>query len=255
MDTSKVGFSCISSNAKPEQWAHGLKEMGFSAWEYVADGDDALSPERLSLLQSVKDSTQLTITVHAPFSDLNFASLRAGVWELSIQSVVDTMKALSDISEMITVHPGHLSPYAMGKPDMAKQRLIDAMKRLGAAAGEHGFRVGLENMPEFQFIFGRTRDEIEEVLGAVDSEHVGMTLDVGHANTTKTLTDFLGCDYIVHAHIHDNYGDHDSHLTIGEGNIDWKRVMDSLSKRSIKMIVEAHTVESGVASLNFLRSL
>jgi len=31
--------------------------------------------------------------------------------------------------------------------------------------------------------------------------------------------------------------------------------MDSLSKRSIKMIVEAHTIESGVASLRFLRSL
>ncbi|MHC1588711.1 MAG: sugar phosphate isomerase/epimerase family protein [Methermicoccaceae archaeon] len=255
MDVSMVGLSCIESNAEPEDWAFELADMGFSAWEYVADGDEALGDERLSLLRNVKESTHLTITVHAPFSDLNFASLRQKIWEASVEAVVDTMSRLSDISEMITVHPGHLSPYAMGKPDMAKQRLIDAMRRVSAAAAEYGFTVGLENMPEFKFIFCRTRDEMEEVLDAVRSSHLGMTLDVGHANTTHTLDDFLSCEHIVHAHIHDNLGDHDAHLTIGKGNIDWKRVMNSLTKRRIRMIIEAHTVESGAASLKFLRSL
>lgn len=251
MDTSRIGFSCISSVVEPFEWAYGLEEMGFSAWEYVADGDDALTPRRLSLLRDVRDTTSLTITVHAPFSDLNLASLIHRIWEHSVQAIMDTMRLTSDVSEMITVHPGHLSPYAMGRADIAKQRLMEAIERLGRAAEEYGFTLGLENMPEFKYVFCRRRDEMEEVIG----EHVGITLDVGHANTTKTLDDFLGSERIVHAHIHDNMGDHDSHLTIGEGNIDWKRTMSSLLERDITMIIEARSLESGAASLEFLRSL
>ncbi|HIH69208.1 sugar phosphate isomerase/epimerase family protein [Methermicoccus shengliensis] len=255
MDTSRIGFSCISSLADPSAWVYGLEELGFSAWEYVADGDDALIPQRLSLLRDVRDTTSLTITVHAPFSDLNMASLIHRIWEDSVEAIMETMRLTAELSEMITVHPGHLSPYAMGRVDLAKQRLIEALERLSGAAEEYGFTLGVENMPEFKYVFCRTRDEVEEVIEAVDSPHLGITLDVGHANTTGTLDDFLRSEHIVHAHIHDNMKDHDSHLTIGEGSIEWGAVMDSLLGRNITMIIEARTLESGAASLEFLRSL
>lgn len=62
-------------------------------------------------------------------------------------------------------------------------------------------------------------------LRGIPTKHVGMCLDIGHANIFhETRNDFLGymdrlsADVpIIHIHAHENFGDRDSHLTLFTG--------------------------------------
>lgn len=82
-------------------------------------------------------------------------------------------------------------------------------------------------------------------LKDVDIEHVGMCLDVGHANLThSTHNDYLKfvdrlnpVIPIIHVHLHENYGDRDSHLTVftgpsGKDDLGIRELMIRLKKRN-----------------------
>ena len=67
-----------------------------------------------------------------------------------------------------------------------------------------------------------------DVLEGVHDPRLRICLDVGHAHVSseipveewvQALAPFLG-----HIHVHDNCGDHDWHLPLGEGNIDWEHL-------------------------------
>ncbi len=90
---------------------------------------------------------------------------------------------------------------------------------------EMGIRLSIENttftVPEdFNKLFTILRNQKQKAIG-----HVGMCLDLGHAN----LCDSTHNDYlkfmdrldkevpIIHVHLHENYGDEDSHLPLLTG--------------------------------------
>ena len=63
------------------------------------------------------------------------------------------------------------------------------------------------------------------------SNDLYMTLDVGHANHVGYSADDMIFDCIKHVHMHDNFGDDDAHLPLGEGSIDLKRVVNNLESK------------------------
>jgi sugar phosphate isomerase/epimerase len=57
-------------------WVTGIEECGYSGWEIVADGNYRLdNPDNYRAIKDVIASTNLGITVHAPYGDLNLATL------------------------------------------------------------------------------------------------------------------------------------------------------------------------------------
>ena len=56
-------------------------------------------------------------------------------------------------------------------------------------------------------------------------------------------------------HIHDNEGEKDQHLTIGDGNIDMGACIKNLSKYGGKYIIESKSLESAVESQDRLNRL
>jgi sugar phosphate isomerase/epimerase len=63
-------------------------------------------------------------------------------------------------------------------------------------------------------------------------ENVGITLDTGHANTIGSPVNFYDRvrDKVWNIHMHDNSGEKDDHLPLGEGNIDFKAFMKRLKE-------------------------
>ena len=55
-------------------------------------------------------------------------------------------------------------------------------------------------------------------------------------------------DRIVNVHIHDNNGERDQHLTIGDGNIDYVDVFSKLSSYQGNFVIEARDLESAIES-------
>jgi sugar phosphate isomerase/epimerase len=57
-----------------------LKDPGFQGWEAFAEGPQTLDSDTISLIDHLRFSYDLEISVHAPFSDLNIASLNQPIW-------------------------------------------------------------------------------------------------------------------------------------------------------------------------------
>ena len=97
-----------------------------------------------------------------------------------------------------------------------------------------------------------TADDLVSYMKKYDSPHLGVCLDVGHANLKekgeehpesevpaawaiaglpvrweKNIAEKLQ-PYVVNCHIHDNCGVGDDHNLTGEGNIDWRRIVPLL---------------------------
>jgi sugar phosphate isomerase/epimerase len=86
---------------------------------------------------------------------------------------------------------------------------------------------------------------------------MGMTLDVAHAHLQGETYEFMRRfgDRIRHIHVSDNHGAGDLHLPVGDGSIDWGRVVSSARGAGFSgwLVVESYSdVE---ASLDRLRVL
>ena len=102
---------------------------------------------------------------------------------------------------------------------------VEAIKPLIQQTAEAGLQLAIENTPyhspeDFNELFARLRK-----LDSISTAHVGMCLDLGHANLCATTrNDFLKFFDrldpqlpLIHLHLHENWGDRDSHLPLFTG--------------------------------------
>ncbi len=109
--------------------------------------------------------------------------------------------------------------------DAGPDAFVDALRTTLLQTAEAGIRLALENTvytgPEdFNAFFAALRARRE-----LPSEHVGMCLDLGHANLYGAYRNDY-CRYLdnldvavplIHLHLHENFGDRDSHLPLFTG--------------------------------------
>ena len=128
--------------------------------------------------------------------------------------------------------------------EQGAEAFVEAIVPLVRRTAEAGLQLAIENTPDhspeqFNELFAciRARDSVK-------TSHVGMCLDVGHANLcSATRNDYLAfydrLDRrvpIIHLHFHENWGDADSHLPLFTGpasrdDSGIRRLMDRLSQR------------------------
>ena len=252
----EVSFSSLALVNNPFDWAYDLEELGFSGWEVVSEGKQQLNDSTLSEIKNIIETTNLTLTLHLPFSDLNLASLNLPIWKETIRQLCKCLDRASDFVELAVVHPGHLSPLGMQLPEMGWRQNIEGLQEICDFAFDRGIRIGVENMVNMQFILGKHPGEISGMIESLERENVGMTLDIGHANTNGMVNEFLAdLSKVIHVHLHDNKGKSDEHLELGKGNIKWKDVIPKLNGYKGRFVAEARTVEEGSASLKLLKTL
>lgn len=190
----------------------------------------------------------LRYTVHAPVTDLNIASCRPLMREVSLGILEEVCRAASGIdASCVVVHPG-FSPWKelRGK---SLECLLDSLERLARMQEEHGVRIAVENMGSWEVCHFRDT----ALLPAIRDLGLGFCLDIGHAHLNGMLEEFLRVGDPDHVHIHDNHGTNDDHLAPGEGGIDFPRVAESLPA-GVPWIAEVHTLEAcDVALLNLSR--
>jgi sugar phosphate isomerase/epimerase len=249
----EVSFSSLALVNNPFEWAYDLEDLGFTGWEVVSEGKQQLNDGTLCEIKNIIETTDLVLTLHLPFSDLNLGSLNHPIWKESVRQMKKCIEKASDFIELAVVHPGHLSPLGMQLPDMAWQQSVEGLKEICDFADDLGIKIGVENMPDMQQIFGRRPGEILGMIDSLGKKNAGLTFDIGHANTNGLVFDFLAeTKHMIHVHLHDNKGKSDEHLQVGKGNINWKEVMPKFKGYKGRFVIEARTIEEGTASLNFL---
>ncbi len=257
MKIKRISFSSRRACRDAFDWAYGLEDMGYTGWEIVQEGEQCLNQDKIGLVRDIHDTTDLELSLHLPFSDMNLASLNLGIHQEILRQMEDYLELASDFVELAVVHPGYLSPYGVQVPDKAWEQNVRSLQQLSDIAEEHGILLAVENMPDIALVFGRTPEEMLELIDDAGRENIKMTFDVGHANTMGMVDEFMiACrDHISHIHIHDNHGTKDEHLPLGKGNIDWERLFGDLSHYTGTFVTEMKDLNEGAQCLEYLKEM
>ncbi len=180
----------------------------------------------------------LKTSIHAPYfadvstypKDVVIDTAKMGDREFRL--IRDSIELASNLdSKAIVLHPGRFDNHR----EACFDRMVSNLKLLASEAEDNDVLLGLENKE------GTSTgnlccgvDELIRAVEAVNSDNLGATFDIGHANLTcngdsAKLREFARklAPYIVHVHVHDNDGvwteeyDGDQHLAPGSGIIDY----------------------------------
>ncbi len=255
---AKISFSSVDATSNPVEWMYRLEDAGFQGWEIVGEGLQNVEGEFKARVKEIYETTNLVLSLHAPLSDISIASVNERIWEESIRQIKECIENTYEfIDDICVVHPGVFSPLSIQMPEKAIQKAIDGLTTLCEFAAERGLRIAVENLPSANMLMGRYPDELIQIVRGVNMYNHGICLDVAHANTTKTLDEFLNIKAkdveIIHLHASDNFGADDLHLPLGKGNQDWKKVLNGINDYEGLMVLELYTIEGGLESLEFIR--
>jgi sugar phosphate isomerase/epimerase len=249
---SRVGASIHSNFSEPYQrFLEYVDDLGIDIVKIKADIPEFLfalyDKKKRGDVKDVLDSFDLRLTMHAPYLNTNLSSLNEDIGGASLETVRRSLSLAGDLGiDMVSTHVGRLSKDLPGRlAAEATERAETSLKELKAYADERGIKLTIENDHKTtDHLLAGYPDQIFELIDAVDC---GFTLDVGHANTLVEPTQFVSdlADRIVDVHLHDNYGDHDSHLAVGEGNIDFRRFFEALQRVNFEgvFIMEQHRLQ------------
>lgn len=253
-----IGLSMTSYRGRTlrefEDWLERVEELGFDFVELVSEWPNFLTRETWKTYADVLGSFDIEVTVHAPFSDVNVGSLNEKIRRASLEVLRESLDVASNLNALVvTVHPGHCSPASRRFHGDYNRVHKSSLRELERYSSEFGTPVGVENMPSFPILDAQMPERLAELLEETD---LGVTFDIGHLNTVgfpfERFLELLG-KRIVHLHLHDNSGESDEHLPLGNGTIPWKKVLPWL--RDFTWALEVTGIEDARASLGFLRDI
>ncbi|MDH5780006.1 MAG: sugar phosphate isomerase/epimerase [Candidatus Bathyarchaeota archaeon] len=258
MAKMEIGLSMLFCLGEPFQsLVRRLREVDVSYVELLDEGFHRLENKRIKTLKKIAESKDLKLTLHSPFADINIAApnpiLLKTILKLQKKSIVHASQL---DCQMWVFHPGLRTGVSSFYPGNDWQLNLESVRTLLRFARRHNVEITIENVPEpFPFLMKNVEDfsRFYNELG----EDIGLTLDVAHANLNNEIQDFIThfSDKIVHVHVSDNDGIHDSHLGIGYGNIEWKSVAETMKKVGHSNVVMLESEDHVKESLQALRRL
>ncbi|HWQ66765.1 MAG TPA: sugar phosphate isomerase/epimerase family protein [Methanospirillum sp.] len=235
-------------------WIYGIEDAGYTGWEVCADGKYHFSrPDQYRNVIETLATTNLKVTVHAPYGDLNPAAINEPIWKETVRQISECIIKASEITSRVTIHPGYFSCTGKLVPGKIWELQKEALRVFGRTGQECGVVPCIENMPGIPDFLCQYP---EEILGLIEGiEGIGLTIDFGHANTIGKVDAFRKyLSEASHVHIHDNKGKSDEHLPIGAGTIDWKSLSRDLSSQyNGVIVVEGRSIPEAKLSMQQIR--
>ena len=226
----------------------------FGLWELFSEADGAVT-KFSSRFNEIKGNYSMRYSIHAPIGDVNIASLNEKMRESALEETIRTMEHanLMDIG-MVTIHPGIYSMVLHDVQSRSVEQSKRSLKAIEKGAREYGVTAAIENMPSFAIMIGQTP---EELLDLIDGTDLKICFDIGHANTMGKIDECIDAfgGRVVNIHIHDNMGQKDDHMAIGDGNIDFIRVISRLKRYKGDYIIESKDMASAIESKKRLEEI
>lgn len=233
--------------------ALGFISQHFDAWEIIGEGHHFL-PEIEKEFEDISPSYDIQFSAHAPLSDINIGSLNPRTREASIREVINGLKAAHRMGfDTYTFHPGFWSPLGLLAEEEVKEAVKESVGRIDRVARERDIQVAMENMPDSHFTMC---ENLSELLSYLEDTEIGVCFDIGHAHVSNTLEEFLESpSEFMNIHLHDNLGEQDDHLPIGDGAIDFEGLLSRLNGYGGKLVIESRTFNDAVLSKDRLDQL
>jgi len=215
----KLGFSTLALFMKSlEDMLETAERDGFQLIEVLCEGP--YWPRRLmedGFSAEIVESYDVEVLLHAPTIDLNPGSMNPGVREETRRQMLETIELASMMgATTVTTHPGVVHRKEERIRNFALEMAIDNIRECAGYAEDNGVKLSVENMPGRFSYLCNTPSEHQDF---VEKCGCHATVDIGHANTTGFLEDFLEIRRTTHYHLSDNNGVRDQHLPLGEGTL------------------------------------
>jgi sugar phosphate isomerase/epimerase len=210
---------------------YGIELTSF-AFPSVLDGDwkSVLRSYKLAL----KDFRN-EVSIHGVFMDMITASRDDKIVCVSMERILQNIRIAEQIGAKIVTFCSCFNPCtATSSPEYTKgytQRQIKFWTKIAELA-EGNLLLVFENLWEPQ------PELVRDVLDGVNSENFKALLDTGHANIFSKVPIerwiHVLAEHLSYIHLNDNYGDFDSNLAPGEGNIRWDTFFDTIKDYGLK---------------------
>ncbi|ADP77373.1 Xylose isomerase domain protein TIM barrel [Methanothermus fervidus DSM 2088] len=218
----KLGFSTLALIPKPlNQILKIFSKSKFELLELLCDGPywPRNLLKKIDEIIEIFSSYDLKLYVHAPTVDLNIASLNEGIRNESKVQIKESIQLAAELdAKAVTIHPGYVKRPDKHLRDLAVKYSKNSIHECQEYAEEIGMKLCIENMPNRNIYLCKN---VNEYLEFIEECNSCATIDIGHANTSGQLKEFMKIKACYH-HINDNDGKKDQHLPLGEGNIDLK---------------------------------
>lgn len=195
--------------------------------------------EAILQMKRLAQEYDMPLQVHAPYINVRLADLNPRIRQASVQSVKDGIDFAHQIdARIVTMHLGNTTTRRLKHIyERIRKDLLNSILTLAEYAEQHDVTIAIENVPTddksaWEKALGKSAEEITDILKEIDSKNIGVTFDVGHANTISDPANFVVelAPYVVNVHLHDNDGSSDQHLVIGQGSIDFPNILHILEE-------------------------
>jgi sugar phosphate isomerase/epimerase len=211
-------------------------EIYFSA----KDLDDCEEKEMEHLAETLRING-LETTFHGPFMDLSPGGVDRRVKEVTSERFFRTIELAGFFKpKAIVFHPGYEKWKFDGNVRLWLESSLQTWRPLIHEAEKSGLILAIEN------VFEESPDSLAALLSEIDSPHFQFCLDTGHQHLFSkpplpVWFETLG-RYLCEVHLHDNHGQTDEHLPVGEGGVDFDKLFNLLSQFRLNPIytIEPH---------------
>jgi len=210
-------------------------------------------------LKKVRDGlsvARLSCTIHGPYMDLSIGAFDPEIRSVTRRRIMQSLKVASYLhAKTLVLHPGYTS-FKYGEVIEDWLRNCESLlAEIGPVAAKSSIMIALENT------FENSPDVLCTLVDRLDAEVFGHCFDIGHFNVfaRTDLSSWLRRvkGRLVELHLHDNDGQSDQHLAMGDGTADFHSLFSGLAETLDRLVltVEAHEESSVRRSLSRLEKL
>lgn len=224
---------------------------------FSAEALDSMTPGSAeAAAESLRAGGVGTATFHAPFEDLWPGARDEEARRLAVRRLLQAI-ALAPVFHPrgIVVHGGYYGWIY----DFDSDRWLEPARRTFGEVLESAEKQGVDLFLEN--VFDESPDHLLLLKRATGSSRLGFCFDAGHATLFSGLpvhkwVEAFGPD-LRELHLHDNRGQRDDHLPVGEGTINFRGVLHSALDAGAAPILtlEPHRRDHFHRGLSALRSL
>jgi sugar phosphate isomerase/epimerase len=225
--------------------------------EIADSGNHSLNPRRVELLQEISSSYGIQYSVHAPYSDTNLSADDNLIREWILKRIRASIRFSSELeASCLVIHPGWTTAterFTLGRSWELNRRSVYWLLR---HADDYGVEVLMENVPNPTPYLLVSVDDFQ-LFNEGMSPSMNYVLDVAHAYLQGEIFQFIETfgSKIKHVHVSDNRGKADQHLPLGEGNINWSKVLDALEDINYDGWLVIESYQKMEKSIEYLRAL
>jgi sugar phosphate isomerase/epimerase len=208
---------------------------------FSAEDLDASYAEDLQRLSRILRENQLEVSIHGPFMDLSPGGADQRIKEVTRDRLLKTVELAHFFNpKTIVFHPGYDRWRFDGNIPLWLESSLRTWRPLVKEAEDRGLTLAIEN------VFEESPDPIKNLLEEIHSPYFRFCFDTGHQNVfAKTpLTNWMEAlgGFLSEVHLHDNHGEMDEHLPVGEGEFDFNQFFALLSQSKLSPLytIEPH---------------